>query len=277
LKFDKQPSDVWRLEDDTTKDWLNIVSTNTWAVFKDIGKIRVGVKTTADNVFIRSNWKSEVGYEPELLKPLTTHHNAARFHCNQTNKKQILYTHTFKNGKREVIDLDKFPLSKKYLQTYKEQLQSRQYIAKAKRKWYEIWVPQNPNLWREEKIIFRDITEQPMFWFDDSGSVVNGDCYWMLNENRNMPKDILWLVLAVANSRFIEKFYDYKFQNKLYSNRRRFISQYVEQFPVPNPELQKSKDLISLAKQTYNEKSEKKRNTLENIINELVWDIFQVD
>lgn len=277
LKFDKKPSDLWRLEDDETKAWLNKVATNTWCNFKDIGKIRVGVKTTADNVFIRSNWNLEVGYEPELLQPLTTHHNAGRFHCNNTNKKQILYTHTYINEKREVIDLDKFPLSKKYLETYKEQLKGRKYITKAKRKWYEIWVPQNPNLWKEEKIIFRDISEQPVFWFDDSGSVVNGDCYWMLNESDNMPKDILWLVLAIANSKFIEKFYDNKFQNKLYSNRRRFISQYVEQFPVPNPKLQKSKDLISLSKQLFNQRDQITQSALENKINELVWNIFQVN
>ncbi len=277
LKFDKISSDLWRLQDDETKVWLSKVNDNTWCTFKDIGKIRVGVKTTADKVFIRSNWTSEVGYEPELLKPLTTHHNAGRFHCNGTNKKYILYTHTYENKKRKVINLDKFPLSEKYLETHKEQLSGRKYIIKAKRKWYEIWVPQNPNLWNENKIIFRDISKQPMFWFDDSNSIVNGDCYWMLNENDKMPKDILWLVLAIANSKFIEKFYDNKFQNKLYSNRRRYISQYVEQFPIPNPKLPKSKDLISLSKQCFNEKDQKVQNDLEYKINALVWNIFQVN
>ncbi|MBE0471624.1 MAG: N-6 DNA methylase [Methyloprofundus sp.] len=277
LRFDKHSSDLWRLQDDETKVWLNKVIDNTWCTFKDIGKIRVGVKTTADNVFIRSNWDLEVGYEPELLKPLITHHNAGRFHCNGTNKKYILYTHTHENEKRKVIDLDQFPLSKKYLESHKEQLSGRKYIIKANRKWNEIWVPQNPKLWNENKIIFRDISKQPMFWFDDSSSVVNGDCYWMLNENDKMPKDILWLVLAIANSKFIEKFYDCKFQNKLYSNRRRFISQYVEQFPVPNPKLQKSKDLISLSKQCFNEKDKKVQEDLEHKINELVLDIFQVN
>lgn len=277
LKFDERSSDLWRLEDDETKVWLNKVAYNTWCTFKDIGKIRVGVKTTADNVFIRSNWDLEVGYKPELLKPLTTHHNAGRFHCNGTDKKHILYTHTYRNKKRKVINLDKFPLSKKYLETHKEQLSGREYLIKAKREWYEIWVPQNPNLWNDNKIIFRDISKQPMFWFDDSGSVVNGDCYWMLNENDKMPKDILWLILAIANSKFIEKFYDNKFQNKLYSNRRRYISQYVEQFPVPNPTLQESKDLISLSKQCFNEKDQEIQNDLENKINKLVWKIFQVN
>ena len=37
--------------------WLKIVYDNTWCLFKDVGKIRVGVKTTADNVFIKDNSK----------------------------------------------------------------------------------------------------------------------------------------------------------------------------------------------------------------------------
>ncbi len=77
---------------------------------------------------------------------------------------------------------------------------------------------------------------------DKEGTIVNGDCYWLINDNDNMPENILWLVLAVANSHFIEDFYDIKFQNKLYSNRRRFITQYVEQFPIPDPNLADSKN-----------------------------------
>jgi hypothetical protein len=277
LKFDNQSSDIWRLQDSETELWLNKVTENTWCLFKDIGKIRVGVKTTADKVFIRSNWESEVGYKPELLQPLTTHHNAGRFKSNDAEKKYILYTHTMHNGRRKVFELSDFPLSKKYLETNKEQLSNREYIIKANRQWFELWVPQNPDLWKKPKIIFRDISERPMFWLDNSGSIVNGDCYWILNENDKMPLDILWLILAIANSKFIEKFYDIKFQNKLYSNRRRFITQYVEQFPIPNPELEKSKKIIILAKECYNEKNESKKESLENKIDNLVWEVFKIN
>lgn len=276
LKFDNNSSDLWRLEGFESEAWLNKVNANTWCTFGDIGKIRVGVKTTADNVFIRSDWEEEVGYVPELLRSLTTHHNAGRFHCNGVKQKFILYTHITECGRRRVVNLDDFPLSKKYLEIHKKQLSNRQYIIKANRQWYEIWVPQNPDLWKEKKLIFRDISDRPMFWLATDGSIVNGDCYWMLRDNSKMPEDILWLAMAIANSKFIEKFYDIKFQNKLYSNRRRFISQYVEQFPIPNPELQKSKNLILLAKQRFNEKDKDKQESLESKIDALVSSIFQV-
>lgn len=276
LGFDAKPSDVWRLQDQESEEWLSQVAAKTWCTFKNIGKIRVGVKTTADSVYIRSDWNKEIGYKPELLLPLTTHHVARRFKCSDKIKKEILYTHTILDKKRSVVNIDDYPLSKQYLESNKEQLAGRKYVIEANRKWFEIWVPQNPAFWKEEKIIFRDISEQPTFWIDKEGSVVNGDCYWMLKENNEAPKDILWLVLAIANSRFIEDFYDVKFQNKLYSNKRRFISQYVEQFPLPNPELKLSKKLVSLAMACYEEDDSNQRDLIEKEIDQIVYSIFDI-
>jgi len=276
LTFDSTPSDVWRLQDEDSEKWLNKVESRTWCKFKDIGKIRVGVKTTADNVFIHADWEKEVGYTPELVKPLVTHHVAGRFKCQDNKKKSILYTHYSKNGKRSVYDIDDFQLSRTYLEQHKEQLAGRKYVEKANRRWYEIWVPQNPDLWSEPKIIFRDITEQPTFWMDLDGSIVNGDCYWMVRDNPTTPNDILWLLLAVANSEFIEEFYDLKFQNKLYSNKRRFITQYVEQFPVPDPSRAESQEIIRLAKERYLENDRSKHVMLEKNIDHLIWSIFDV-
>ena len=91
-----------------------------------------------------------------------------------------------------------------------------------------------------------------------------------------MPKDILWLILAIANSRFIEDFYDIKFQNKLYSNKRRFITQYVEQFPITDPSLKESKKLIALAKKCYEETDSCKREKIEDQIDRIVWSVFGV-
>ena len=105
-------------------------------------------------------------------------------------------------------------------------------MKKANRKWYEIWVPQNPEAWKHRKIVFRDISEKPQFWLDDTGAIVNGDCYW-IDINPDTVDDVVYLALAVANSSFIEKFYDVKFNNKLYSGKRRYQTQYVEQFPIP--------------------------------------------
>ena len=275
LNFDK-PSSVWSLQDKASKIWLESVEKNSYAYFKDIGKIRVGIKTTADKIFIRSNWQSDIGYEPELLRSLATHHIAGRFKAQKKETKKVLYTHTVINEKRQTFNLEHYPLSKKYLESHKIDLESRSYIQKANREWFEIWVPQNPSLWEKPKIIFRDISEKPMFWMDKEAHVVNGDCYWMINENQNFSDDILWLILAIANSTFIESYYDIKFQNKLYSNKRRYITQYVENFPILDPNCNISKKLISLSKSCYLEEDNKAFIKIEEKIDRLVWQGFDI-
>jgi hypothetical protein len=276
LAFGESASNVWRFENEISEKWLDIVKKNSYALFKDIGKIRVGIKTTADKVFIRSDWKLDIGYSPELLRSLATHHIAGRFKSKKLKAKSVLYPHTVIDNKRTTINLDKYPLSKKYLETHRKQLEGRNYIQKANREWFEIWVPQNPSLWEKPKIIFRDISEKPMFWMDKDSHIVNGDCYWLIYENQNFSEDILWLALAIANSSFIESFYDIKFQNKLYSNRRRYITQYVEEFPLLDPKSSISKKLILLSKECYNEINETISIKIEEKINQLVWKGFGV-
>ncbi|HGS4673187.1 TPA: N-6 DNA methylase [Vibrio cholerae] len=276
LDYDSSPKDIWRIKDLESQKWLSNVASKTWATFGEVGKIRVGVKTTADNVFIKESWIEEVGVEPELLKPLITHHVAGRFQQSDKKTKQILYTHETVNGKKKAVDIENYPVSHSYLEQHREQLEGRKYVIDANRNWFEIWVPQNPQLWLEDKIVFRDICEEPTFWLDKDQSIVNGDCYWMLNDFRKDEIDILWLILAVANSKFIELFYDTKFNNKLYSNKRRFISQYVEQFPLPDPKLTISLKMIDLAKSIFSEGDIRKRAEREKILNNLVWEAFDL-
>ena len=64
-------------------------------------------------------------------------------------------------------------------------------------------------------------------------------------------EDLLWLALAVGNSQFALEFYDHRFNNRLYASRRRFITQYVSEFPIPDPALALSKEIVALAKQVY--------------------------
>jgi len=264
---------VWKLVNEESDNWLNIVKENTWATFSQIGKIRVGVKTTADKIFIRSDWNSMgEDQKPELLRPLITHHCAQRYKAKQTTK-QILYPHEVVQGKRVASDLTKYPKAKLYLENHRSTLEGRKYVIEAGRKWYEIWVPQDPELWGQPKIVFRDIAEEPTFWIDFDGCIVNGDCYWLTpSDSANI--DALWLALAIGNSKFIEKFYDHMFNNKLYAGRRRFITQYVEKFPLPNPDSEISKEIVKVTKQIYSLYPSPEATELEQILNQLVYTAF---
>ena len=236
LHRNQNRNDVWRLTTDTTDRWLSEVGRRTWAEFGDVGRIRVGVKTCADRVFIRSDWDQMADVDrPELLRPLTTHRIAGRFRPGvEPDPTMILYPHEVADGERRAVDLRRYPRSAAYLRNHRATLEARQYVTEAGRRWYEIWVPQDPGAWELPKLVFRDITKRPAFWVDLEGSVVNGDCYWLVCEN-SRDLELLWLAAAVGNSSFIEQFYDIRFPNKLYAGRRRFITQYVRKFPLPDP------------------------------------------
>ena len=47
---------LWNILSNETMHWLKRVEQNTWCHFFDIGKTKVGIKTTADNVFIGNDW-----------------------------------------------------------------------------------------------------------------------------------------------------------------------------------------------------------------------------
>lgn len=266
---------VWRVATKQNEIWLSTVEKNTWHTFRMLGKIRVGVKTCADRVFIRDDWQTLPAREqPELMRPLTTHHVGRRFRADsEKSSRCIVYPHEFVDGKRRAIDLAKYPRTRRYLEKNRDTLESRLYVIEAGRNWYELWVPQDPAAWHRPKLVFRDITEEPCFWVDRDGTIVNGDCYWLVCDDETR-EDLLWLAVSVGNSTFIEAFYDHRFNNKLYAGRRRFITQYVEKFPLPDPTTPLSNLIIAKAKQAYEAAGSERSRAIEREIDALVWKAF---
>mgnify|MGYP003199307667 CR=1 FL=1 len=87
---------------------------------------------------------------------------------------------------------------------------------------------------------------------------------------------MVYLTLAVVNSRLIEKYYDTKFHTKLYSGKRRFMTQYVDDFPLPsldNPYAQKAIDVV---KQIISGLSSEEESRSIHILNSLVDNMFTV-
>lgn len=263
-------SSVWKLRNGENSAWSEKVKRRTWKTLGELTKVRVGVKTTADSVFIRSDWATECpNGVPETLRPLITHHLAERFR-GRNPEKQILYTHEMVNGKKQPIELNHYPNATEYLKRHQLTLKSRKYLKRAGREWFEIWVPQEPSTWDHPKIVFKDISVKPTFWLETEGSIVNGDCYWFTFGNK--LTDLYWLTLGVFNSAFIERFYDTHFANKLYSGRRRFMTQYVSEFPLPDPDSRQAKKIIRVSRQLYD--APERENKLIGILDQAVAEAF---
>jgi adenine-specific DNA-methyltransferase len=228
-------------------------------------------------VFIREDWE-EVCRDgiPELLRPVLTHHVAERYRAQHDPKRRILYPHRMEGKKRHPVDLSRYPNTERYLSLHRERLSSREYLRESGRAWYELWVPHDPTVWNRTKLVWRDIVEHPTFWIDEHEAVVNGDCYWMVCDTA-ADERLLWLAVAVGNSSFVEVFYDKMFNNRLYARRRRFITQYVEKFPLPDPTTTIAAEIIDTARRVYLMKQHSDTSAQENAIDHLVWNAFGME
>lgn len=249
----EQPhSQPWRLVTPTEKRWLATIRANSECVFGDVGTVSVGIKTTADSVFVRRKWADvPEGIRPEdrLLRPMLSHDDAAKWRCCTPpgDLRRVLYTHEMREGRRAPIELGMFPRAAAYLEQHRTRLEKREYVTRSGREWYEIWVPQDPGGWAQPKLVFPDISTRPMFFLDRDGCIVGGNCYWI-----SIPPDedagLLYLMLGVGNSSLIAQYHDLCFANRLYAGRRRYLTQYVQRYPLPRKTSPEACDITAIAR-----------------------------
>ena len=223
----------WVLIDEERRAGLLQVRGSQHLRLGQMGMIRVGIKTHADPVFIRSDWSDlpeEQRPEPDLLRPVITHQCIEPWAASP-GEAQMLYPYEDRGGRAALVDFDAYPRAMFYLEQHRALLERRTYVTAAHRQWLEIWVPHRPSLWPLPKVVFPDIAEKPRFATDRSGALVNGDCYWVVIED----DDVAEVVTAVGNSGFCLWFYDSVCGNYLYARRRRFMTQYMEKLPIPGP------------------------------------------
>ncbi|MDR0483395.1 MAG: N-6 DNA methylase [Cellulomonadaceae bacterium] len=239
----------WRLSSPESDRWLDTIAEHTWKTFGDIAKIRVGIKTTADKVFLHHDWENKAPQvESDLLRPLIVQKNIAPWKTADNLHMRVLYPYNLDSETRQTLDLNDWPGARDYFHSHEDALRQRRYVTDGGREWFEIWVPQKPALWAVPKIVFPDISERPRFALDSSGAVVNGNCYWISLKDIG-DEDLAYLMLGVANSSLGLRYYDEVCGNRLYSGKRRWITQYVKRLPLPYPETANAQRIIGLSRE----------------------------
>jgi hypothetical protein len=239
-------------------------------------KVRVGVKSCADEVFLDpNNISAKDAPEDVFFTPMVSQENITPWNISPDLLK-VIYPHFDNNGVKDVYDIERYPKAKSFFNKHAERLQRRTYLTKSKRRWYEFWVPQNATLWKYPKLIFPDISVEPRFAIDTTGAIVNGNCYWIYASNE-ADLNLLYLIEGIANSSLMVRYHDLCFNNKLYSGRRRYLTQYVEKYPVPDPNNAYSKEIIRIAKQLHAAPSDKISSHLLLELNEIVPKAFHVN
>lgn len=282
LSVPENPKDLWVMASEEDKAWANKLKANAAYTFKDLFKVRVGIKTTADKVFIHKkefwdNLNVDIQPESDVLFPLISSDNITKWSLNKNLVEQtkILYTHCYIDGKKQAINLKKYPRTEKYLLNHEKILAARKYIQKAKsRNWYEIWVPQDPKSFKETKVVFPDISLEPKFTIDNNKYLVDGNCYW-LTKLDGIEEDYLYLACAVGNSKIMKRFHEIEFQNVIYSGRKRYLTQYVEKYLIPDINTPESREIIDIVKSL--ESGANNINELEDRIDKLLHEAFNIE
>ena len=263
IRFNKTKEHNWTMLSENEAQWVNTIENNAKELVGDSFKVRVGIKTTADKVFISESWDELQADKPEsiLLKDLISQENIKAWHVCNKKKLSVLYPHLSNDGIKTVINLEDYPKTKAYFQTHETQLKGRKYVIEAGRKWFEIWVPQNPALWKFPKLVFPDISPVPRFYLDRSGKIVNGNCYWIVATQKN-EEEKLMLIQGVANTKLMTKYHDLVFSNKLYAGRRRYFSQYIQNYPLPDINSSEAKSIIEIVKALNDSINDEEREKL---------------
>jgi hypothetical protein len=234
-----KPSDrTWVLKDAAVAGVQSRMRATKARHFSAVLKVKVGIKTTNDAVYIRDDWDElpdDVRPEAELLWPIRMTQDVARW-CPPSAeglRHRTLYPFKMDARKRTPVDIDQFPRAKAYLEAHREALEGRKYVIDAGRNWWEPWVPHQPSMWQQPRAVFPEIAEQPTFGIDESGVIPNGSLFWMYPLGHG-ESEILRAACAIANSGFAVEYYDMLLGTRLYAGRRRWNSQHVGHLPFPS-------------------------------------------
>ncbi len=244
FKFQKfltnQPSKantIWTFHPPAERRILEKIRLHAQGTLKEIAeKISVGLKTTADDVFVKPmtlQFIEKNKLERELVFPVLESHNVRRWFIQWQAEKDnyVLYPHHEKNGAVLPVDLDRFPHAKKHLHAHHQKLVSRTYLQEAGRQWYEIWVHQSPADFAKTKIVTPDISTTNRFAIDRKGYFVNGTCFYIILKDQSLETN--FVILALLNSKLMEYFHKTTSGNVLYAKRFRYWATYLNQYPMP--------------------------------------------
>lgn len=276
-------ANVWTFHNERENRLLSKLKLNSSHTLNDISeKISVGLKTTADSVFIKPMTKDFIkkrGFEPELVFPLLESHNIHRWKYAWDSERDlfVLYPHIERNGKLVPIDLDTYPMAKEYLETNRPQLAARTYLAESDRRWYEIWVHQSPNDFRQRKLITPDISSHNRFAIDDKAFFVNGTCFYIILKDKS--DNSYYSILGLLNSKIIEYFHKTTSGNSLYAKRFRYWSSYVGSYPIAkrlfsSPEI--SSAIVTNVARLLRTNVEEERVRLEKENDRLCYQLFNL-
>lgn len=254
----------------------------------DIFDVCVGIKTTADTVFVKPMTKmfiDEHRFEENVVYPLIQSFNVNKWNIswgNSTKDRYILYPHREIDGNMVAIPLEEIPRAGAYLIECSDVLKKRNYLAESKsRMWYECWVPQKLSKFRQTKIVTKDIVSSNSFALDESGRLCQGNTFFLTKKPSVFSLEYAELsehqyycfVLGILNSKALE-YYHKMISGCLYSQKYRYTTSNINRWPMPG--INKN-DAVKIAEYVDELISGiKHKDELENAIDKIIYNTFKL-
>lgn len=218
-------------------------------------RFTVGIKSTADQVFIKPFDEATALsgiVEMELLHPLVRGGTIRRWHttwdASNGYDRYVLYPHVQDaRGRTVATDLERYPMAKAFLESHREELESRKYVTAAGRRWFEIWVPQKVDVMNTaRKLVFPDFATSNTFALETTGSFVGSSAAFAIPRSEATNEDLFFL-LYLLNSPLYDYLHKRHFGTSILARRYRYWTQHVSKYPVPWPTAALRKELADQA------------------------------
>lgn len=218
-------------------------------------KIGIGVATGADRIFISKELENDV--ERELLMPLV---NAKDLTGNEFNWKGLYILNPY-GLDGSIIDLDKYPKAKQYLEQFRPIL-SKRHIVKNGRVWYSLIDKIKPGLINLPKILLPDISGNNIIFIDKGTFYPAHNIYYIIGR----PLEELELLAAILMSSFVRTQIEC-ISNKMKGGLPRWQSQSIKRIKIPIISNIPTNFRIELAGAYHNQNITDIDNIVEAIIN----------
>ncbi len=253
---------------------------------KDMLDVCVGIKTTADTVFVKpmtDEYVNSAGFEKKVIYPLIQSFDVDRWKINWGQSKKdryILYPHYEENGKMYAIPLEQIPVAAKYLEDNVNILKSREYLAESKkRQWYECWVPQKLSKFQRVKIVTRDIVSHNSFAMDVNKMLCQGNTFFLTKNDSPFSSryselseiEFYSFLLGVLNSKVME-YYQKMISGCLYSQKYRYTTSNLNRWPIPDISVETAREISSLVINILD--GREKQEYVEKLIDTIMYQAF---
>lgn len=274
---------TWNFSSGDENDIKKLMDSRAVCRLSDLMEICVGIKTTADTVFVKpmtGEFVKKKSFEDDVIYPLIQSFDVDRWRITWGKSKRdryILYPHREIAGNMEAVPLEDIPNAASYLEQCSDVLKKRTYLMESKtRMWYECWVPQKLSKFRQAKIVTRDIVSHNSFAYDEEGRLCQGNTFFLIKKpdslfNRNFStfsdEDFYLFVLGLLNSKAME-YYQKMISGCLYSQKYRYTSTNLNRWPMPDFDVETAKTIALLVKRLMSD--DKVSDEIEEKINSIV-------